>query len=70
MHVPFIFSKAGVVETTPTTPVSTPLRVERILICQDPDKKQSWNGQNVTGYRLRTDGRTYGQRDVEVEILF
>ena len=25
MHVPFIFSKAGVVETTTTTPVNTPL---------------------------------------------
>ena len=25
MHVPFIFSKAGVVETTPTTLVTTPL---------------------------------------------
>ena len=24
----------------------------------------------VTGYRLRTDGRTDGQRDVKVEILF
>jgi len=25
MHVPFIFSKAGVVETTPTIPANTPL---------------------------------------------
>ena len=32
---------------------------ERILVCRDPYKQQSWNGWlQVTGYRLWTDGQT------------
>ena len=43
-------------------------RVGRILLCWDPDKPRSRNGQNVTDGRT-ADGWMDGQRDVSVEIL-